>query len=69
MPRGQFPGQFFPVSAGSGVPPHEAGVLLSAPGERDGHPPMGKEDLFTRRSQVEGEAEGKLGAKFTGLTS
>lgn len=58
MPHGQFPGQSVPVPAGSGVPAHEGGLLHAAAGERDGHPPMGEEDLLTRRSQVEGEAEG-----------
>lgn len=55
MPHGQFPGQSIPVPAGPGVPAHEAGVLLSAAGERDGHPPLGEEDLLTWRSQVDGQ--------------
>jgi len=56
VPHGRFPGQHVPVPAGSGVPAHEAGVLLSAAGERDGHPALGEEDLLTWRSQVESQA-------------
>lgn len=59
MPHGQFPGQSVPVSAGSGVPAHEAGVLLATAGERDCHPSLGEEDLLTWSSQVESEAQGK----------
>lgn len=55
MPHGQFPGQSVPVSAGSGVPAHEAGVLLATAGERDCHPSLGEEDLLTWSSQVEGK--------------
>lgn len=55
MPHGPFPGQPVPVPAGSGVPAHEAGELLAPAGERDGHPPLGEEDLLTWRSQVEGQ--------------
>lgn len=65
MPHGPFPGQPVPVPAGSGVPAHEAGVLLAPAGERDGHPPLGEEDLLTWRSQVEGEAKGKLRANVS----
>ena len=54
MPRGHVPGQPVAVPAGSGVPAHEAGVLHAAAGQRDGHPPLGEEDLLTWRSQVEG---------------
>lgn len=50
MPHGQFPGQPVPLPAGSGVPPHEAGVLHSAEGERDGHLPLGEENLLTREN-------------------
>jgi len=63
VPHGRFPGQPVPVPAGSGVPAHEAGVLLSAAGERDGQPALGEEDLLTWRSQVESEAEGELIAR------
>ena len=55
MPHGQFPGQSVSVPAGSGVPADEAGELLSAAGERHGHPPLGEEDILTWRSQVEGQ--------------
>lgn len=55
MPHGHVPGQPVAVPAGSGVPAHEAGVLHAAAGERDGHPPLGEEDLLTWRSQVEGQ--------------
>lgn len=55
MSRGQFPGQSVPVPAGSRVPAHETGVLLAPAGERDGHTPLGEEDLLTRRGQVEGQ--------------
>lgn len=65
MPHGQFPRQSVPLPAGSGVPAHEAGVLFAPPGERDGHPQLGEEDLLTWRSQVEGEAEGKLRASLS----
>lgn len=56
MPHGQFPGQPVPLPAGSGVPPYEAGVLHSAEGERDGHLPLGEENLLTRENQVESQA-------------
>lgn len=58
MPYRWFPGQLVSVPAGLGVPPHEAGVLVSAAGERDGHALLG-ENLLPRENQVEGEAEGK----------
>ena len=56
MPHGQFLGQPVPVPAGSGVPPYEGRVLLSAPGQRDGHAALGEEELLPRWSQVEGQA-------------
>ncbi|XP_056910033.1 F-box only protein 40-like isoform X3 [Takifugu flavidus] len=56
--RGQFPGQPVSVPAGSGVPAHEAGVLLTAAAERDGHPPLGEKDLLARRSKMESETQG-----------
>lgn len=59
MQRGQFPRQSVPVPTGSGVPAHETGVLFAPAGERDGHPPLGEEDLLTWRSQMEGQAQGK----------
>lgn len=67
MPYSQFPGQLVPVPAGLGVPPHEAGVFVSAARERDGHPLLG-EDVLTWKDQVEGEAEGKCEHKRLRIT-
>lgn len=55
MPPGQFSGQPVPVPAGPGIKVNEAGLFLSAAGERDGHPPLGEDKLFTWTSQVEGD--------------